>query len=229
MKHFSNLDGEMIDGVVAEYAIPSASDTIDTNYFDHDNFYPADGGNSSSEDAWLSEVDPFGKFDELASWRKRSSSAIIRQRKYPHIKQKIEESGIDPYATFDNLPSWNSQDEEYSPFLRKAYQAIFGTPEERQERRETRRERRARRFDTRMDAREARTESRRAQSETQRALAEDVRRGGDDSMLRNLTTPTATADQDKGLSTGAKIAIGVGVVALVGGVAYFVIKARKKK
>jgi hypothetical protein len=86
--------------------------------------------------------------------------------------------------------------------------------------REARRQRRM----TRVEGKSARKlEEAKAQSETARSIG----KGAEAELEIAKTLAKQTPEVKKGLSTGAKIGIAVGILAVVGVVAYFIIKKRK--
>jgi hypothetical protein len=199
--------GHYPDGVI-EYDIPNAINPVTKNYFDDDNFYPFDG--------------------------EGSKTIVVRDvvggDKGIHVSKNSN-----PYAKFDELPSWNEDTSE-----------IFGLGRTREERREDREDRRARRAERRAGRRGRRDERRgmrrdRQQSrsaarlnrsgaklgyaEAQKVIAGNIGQG-DDAMLRALSADTGSPEKE-GMSTGAKIAIAVGALAVVGGIIYFVMKKKK--
>jgi hypothetical protein len=62
-------------------------------------------------------------------------------------------------------------------------------------------------------------------AEAQKVIAGNIGQG-DDAMLRALSADTGSPEKE-GMSTGAKIAIAVGALAVVGGIIYFVMKKKK--
>jgi LPXTG-motif cell wall-anchored protein len=99
--------------------------------------------------------------------------------------------------------------------------AVFGTKEQRNARREARVGRREQRFQTRMDAKTNRNQAKLTQAE---ALKEGAKDDGTATALASLGTPAKASETTN--NTSKYIMYGVGALVLIGG-AYFLLRKKK--
>jgi hypothetical protein len=179
MKDFNNLDG-----VIENFDAVNAGNNVSTNYFDQDNFYPANG--------WVRHYDAINASNNIS-------------RNY-----------------FDQDNFYPANGEEYSnlvPLLfsqtRAGQRLVKGTMLDKKVMAENRKQRLARKD---------------MQAKGQLEAAKGLAKGAEsDKELLKALSPTKTTEpiKEKGLSMGAKIGIGVGIAAVLGIGAYFLLRKKK--
>jgi hypothetical protein len=166
MKDFNNLDGS-----IENFDAVNAGNNVSRNYFDQDNFYPANG--------WVEHYDATN-----------ASNNVMRN-----------------YHDQDNFypaSGWLSSN------VNKISSGTILSKKERTKRRQQRQSRK-----------DAQTQG---QLEAARGLAKAAE--GDKELLKTLA-PKKTIKPKEGLSMGAKIGIGVGIAAVLGIGAYFLLRKKK--
>ena len=83
------------------------------------------------------------------------------------------------------------------------------------------------RFDFRKEKSKARQARKDKEAETQRLIAKGIGKGSEQD-LKLLSAINTPVEKPKGMSTGAKIAIGLGVATVLGIATYFIVKYSKK-
>ena len=107
--------------------------------------------------------------------------------------------------------------------LRSGFQRLSSNIKERKDRRQDRRDTRVA---SKADARTLKAESKLTQAEASREAAKGLADPSADIALANAMASQGTP-KTEGMSTGVKIAIGIGALAVVGTIAYFLMKKKK--
>lgn len=138
----------------------------------------------------------------------------------------------DPYGSFMDLPSWNKADGDYS----NAGGLLKGTfiDSKKRARRRARKEskqderqmRRTERTLSKADARKTKAGAKATAAEGQRLAAESMGKESQSDVALAQALAQKPAETSKGLSTGAKIGIALGVLAVLGVGVYFVMKKK---
>jgi hypothetical protein len=179
MKDFNNLDG-----VIENFDAVNAGNNVSRNYFDQDNFYPANG--------WVEHYDATN-----------ASNNVLRNY---HDQDNFYPANGEEYSNL--IPLLASQ-------TRAGQRLVKGTLLDKKVMAERRKQRQSRK-DMQVQG----------QLEAARGLAKGAE--GDKQLLKALESKKTVAPKEKGLSMGAKIGIGVGIVAVLGIGAYFIIKNKNK-
>jgi hypothetical protein len=194
-RDYSNLDGELID-----YEVLGGGSDVKKNYKE-EFFADADGSNSGMF---------YGVDNECPG---NYSNALG-----------------DPYASFMNLPSFKNADGDYS----NAGGFLSGTMLDKKERarrrslredkQKQRQERRNLRTSSTAEARLTKAGAKQTAAEGQKAAAESLGKESQSDVALAQALSQKPADAPKGLSTGAKVGIALGVLAILGVGVYLVMK-----
>ena len=140
----------------------------------------------------------------------------------------------DPYATFMDLPSFKNADGNYS----NAGGFLKGTIFDKKERARRRARKEARQDEklaikrltkeSKAEARTTKAGAKQTAAEGQRLAAESMGKESQSDVALAQALAQKPADAPKGLSTGAKVGIALGVLAVLGVGIYFVMKKRNK-
>ncbi len=98
----------------------------------------------------------------------------------------------------------------------------------RQKRQDERMDMRRTRIESKADARKSKAQAKIDDAAANKALGESLR-GSDDAGLLTALSKTAGPEQKTGMTTGTKVAIGIGAVLVLGGIAYVAMNAYKSK
>jgi hypothetical protein len=197
-RDYSNLDGELID-----YEVLGGGSDVKRNYKE-EFFADADGSDSGMF---------YGADNECPG-------------------NYLNAQG-DPYASFMNLPSFSKADGDYSE-ARGRGGLFSGTILDKKERarRRARKEsrqderqlRRTERTMSKSDARKTKAGAKATTAEGQRLAAESLGKESQSDVALAQALAQKPAETKKGLSTGAKVGIALGVLAVLGVGVYLVMK-----
>ena len=187
-----------------------------------DHYMIANGLSELKGDGFYEDVSPFSNF----------GGSVINQDEFPESSEIMLE--------FSNASGRKKTTKFKKAFgdspVGVAKKAFESGKERREERRNKRIERREARQQYRQDKKYGKLDrkSRRIgvkeqEQEAQKKLAESLNQpGAEDALLNQLRTAPAT-EQPKGMSTGLKVGLIIGGVAVLGAIAYFVIRKKSKK
>lgn len=214
-RNYSNLDGEVIDkdiaecsnysgaGIIENFDAKLASSDIDNNPFDNENFYPASGGEDDAGKIGENEEDEFRSkmfSDASGTFGKGTIFDKEERKKRVHYKN-LRQIGHEEHSNFlDGL---------FDPKARKARQ------------------------DARAKARQTKADAKVIQAKAQQSAATSLNDNSGDianaQALQALASAPIAGASKKGMSTGVKVGIGLGITAVVGIIIFVVVKKMKHK
>ena len=163
-------------------------------------FMLANGLSELKGDIFYEDVSPFSNF----------GGTIINQDEFPESSEIMLE--------FSNASG-----------KKKRTKRTRSAKEKRLQRKDDRQRRIEERHKGRLDRKSRRIGVKEQEQEAQKKLAESLNQpGAEDALLNQLRTAPAT-EQSKGMSTGLKVGLIIGGVAVLGAIAYFVIRKKSKK
>lgn len=165
-----------------------------------DHYMIANGLSELKGDGFYEDVSPFSNF----------GGSVINQDEFPESSEIMLE--------FSNASGKKKRTKRTSP-----------AKERRLQRKDDRQRRREERHKGRLDRKSRRIGVKEQEQEAQKKLAESLNQPGtEDALLNQLRTAPAN-EPPKGMSTGLKVGLIIGGVAVLGAIAYFVIRKKSKK
>lgn len=165
-----------------------------------DHYMIANGLSELKGDGFYEDVSPFSNF----------GGSVINQDEFPESSEIMLE--------FSNASGKKKRTKRTRP-----------AKEKRLQRKDDRQRRREERHKGRLDRKSRRIGVKEQEQEAQKKLAESLNQPGtEDALLNQLRTAPAN-EPPKGMSTGLKVGLIIGGVAVLGAIAYFVIRKKSKK